>query len=126
MKKLFYLILLLLCSLSCENSTDSDNSKEPRNVKYIFSGTIFSGTERVSFIIEHNGNIEQKEPWHSYPYITDEFNLHKGDRVYVYAQNVSPISSSTIRIDLIVDSDTIRTASDSGEEPSAQIIEVLQ
>lgn len=125
MKKIIY-VILLSSFFSCQNSTDSDNSKEPRNVKYIFSGTIFSGTERVSFIIEHNGNLEQKEPWHSYPYITEEYNLQKGDRVYVFAQNVSLISSSTIRIDLVVDSDTIKTASDSGEVPSAQIIEVLQ
>lgn len=125
MKKIIY-VILLSSFFSCQNSTDSDNSKEPRNVKYIFSGTIFSGTERVSFIIEHNGNLEQKDPWHSYPYITEEYNLQKGDRVYVFAQNVSLISSSTIRIDLVVDSDTIKTASDSGEVPSAQIIEVLQ
>lgn len=125
MKNFFYIILLTIF-LSCDNSTDSDNSKEPRNVKYAFSGTMFSGPERVYYIIEHNGNLEQIEPWHSYPYITEVFNLHKGDRIYVYAQNVSLISNSTIRIDLIVDSDTIRTASESGEEPSAQIIEVLQ
>ena len=87
---------------------------------------MYSGPERVYYIIEHNGNLEQIEPRHSYPYLTEEFNLHKGDRVYVYAQNVSLISNSSIRIDLIVDSDTVRTASESGEEPSAQIIEILQ
>jgi len=122
----FICIVFFSLIISCGDDNPSTSDNPPRNVKYAFSGSSSSGPERVSFMIEHNGNMVLIEPNHSYPYITNEYGLHQGDNVYVFAENVSLVTNSTIRIDLIVDSDTVKTVSKSGESPSVQISEILQ
>lgn len=124
MKRLIPILFCLLFVSSCkEDPTSSDQPS--RKVKYAFTGTVFSGPERMSYLIEHNGNIVIIEPSHPYPYVSNEYDLKKGDNVFVYAENVSVIAISFMKIDIIVDSDTVASEQMSGDSPVVQISKVL-
>jgi hypothetical protein len=124
MKRLIPILFFLIFISSCKE--DPTSSAQPfRKVKYAFSGTMFSGVEKMSYLIEHNGNIVIIEPSHPYPYISNEYDLKKGDNVFVYAENVSLIDTSFMRIDIIVDSDTVSTNQRSGVSPAVQIRKFL-
>lgn len=126
MKKLL-LFLIPLLALSCKDDDPVSSSDQPtRSIKYAFSGTIYSGPERMTYMIEHNGDLVTIESNHSYPYVSNVYDLKKGDNIFVYAQNISNISQCTIRIDMISDTDTLKTVSKYGESPSVQLTDTLQ